>query len=666
MEKFKNFFKKIKTKTLKFLSKTKIFISENIFLVCYIFGAILNGIILRAFTIGKVFSITPFLTDFITVLIFSSIYFLLKKKFRNTYIFIAAIISTIICVANIVYYHYYESFISITFISFAITNSDTGGENVIGNLIKLEFFILFWYPIFLIIIYFILKKKGHFNINKTLTKKKSIGIIYKWILILLCLLVCNLKGVDYGRLYTQWNREYSVSRFGIYLYQVNDIVKSLEPSMASLFGSDRANKKINEYYDNKETIISNNEYTGIFEGKNVIAIHAESIQTLVMEQSFNGEEVSPNINKLAKEGLFFNNFYSQVSFGTSSDTEFTLATSLMPINNGTVFINYADRTYPTGYKLLKDMGYYTFSMHANTGDFWNRNIMHENLGYDKFYEKSSYTIEEDEKIGFGLSDKSFVLQSVDYIEQIAKEHDKFYGTLITLSNHTPFDDITSYGEFDVSKTINGIKYPYLENTKLGNYFKSVHYADKQIGLLIEELDKRGLLDNTVIVLYGDHDARIAISEWEKLYNYDYEKNGIIDKEDPNYVELDYYWYEVNRKVPFIIWTKDETFQNNYSKTVDTAMGMYDVMPTLGNMLGFYNEHALGKDIFETEDNLVVFPNGNFLTNYVYYSDSKGMYQTLQNEPLDINYIDNMKEKTKEIMDISSQIIIYDYFGNNLK
>ena len=651
---------------MKFLKKTKVLILENIFLFCYICGALINGIILRGFTIGKVFSIAPLCADLIITLLFASLYFFINKKYRNIYIFIAAIISTIICVANIVYYHYYDSFMSVTFFSFVITNYNTGEANVVGDLLQIEFLILFWYPIFLTIMYFVLKNKESNNNIKTISKKKSANILYKWVLIVLFLLICNLKLVDYGRLYTQWNREYSVSKFGIYLYQINDIVKSIEPSMASLFGSDKANKEITEYYENKEKTISNNEYTGIFEGKNVIAIHAESMQTLVMEQTMNGREVSPNLNKLASEGLFFSNFYSQVSFGTSSDTEFTLATSLMPINNGTVFINYADRTYPSSYKLLQDMGYYTFSMHANTGDFWNRNIMHENLGYNKFYEKSSYVIPDEENFGFGLSDKSFVLQSVDYIEQIASEHENFYGTLITLSNHTPFDAVEHYGEFDVSMTVNGIKYPYLEGTKLGNYFKSVHYADKQIGLLIDELDKRGLLENTIIVIYGDHDARIASSEWKKLYNYDYENDDIIDEEDPNYVDIDYYWYEINRKVPFIIWSKDEDFKNNYSKEITTAMGMYDVMPTLGNMLGFYNEYALGNDIFEKEDNIVVFPNGNFLTNYVYYSDSKGKYQTLQNVPLDVDYIDKMKKNAKEIIDISNDIIIYDYFGNDIK
>ena len=104
-----------------------------------------------------------------------------------------------------------------------------------------------------------------------------------------------------------------------------------------------------------------------------------------MELSFNGEEVTPNLNKLANEGIMFTNFYSQVGVGTSSDAEFTFSTSLMPSSSGTVFVNYFNREYVTIQKLFKEQGYYTFSTHANTGDFWNRSTMHKNMGYDDFY-----------------------------------------------------------------------------------------------------------------------------------------------------------------------------------------------------------------------------------------------------------------------------------------
>ena len=639
---------------------TKYIVLDNKIVFIYILGAVINGMILRGFTIGSPFNLRPILADLVVSLIFASFYFLVKKKYRLAYLIIISIISMIVCISNIVYYFYYSSFISITFFSFALANHETGESNVVGDLIKPQFFIFLWLPV---VLYIVNKRQKKKNLEedafKRVSRKTIFKTLYTWILVFFIIFLSTLKPVDFSRLYSQWNREYLVSRFGVYMYQINDIVKSIEPKMSTLFGKDKAYKEINEYYEEEGNTNKENKYTNIFKGKNVIAVHAESMQNVLINLKISGKEITPNLNKLTKEGLYFDNFYSQVSFGTSSDTEFTYATSLLPVSSGTVFINHSDKEYVSFYKLLKEKGYHTFSMHANTGDFWNRNIMHKNLGYDKFYDKTSYEI--DEEIGFGLSDESFIKQSVEYIKQINKENKKFYGTLITLSNHTPFDYNELFGDFDVTMTRNGVKYTYMQDTKLGNYFVSAHYADKQLGLLVSELKKAGILDDTIIVIYGDHDARISTSLWNRFYNYDYETNGILDEEDPNYKELDYYWQELNRKVPLIIWSNDEKFQSKYGKTVSTAMGMYDVAPTLGNMLGVFNEYALGSDIMNKKDNLVAFPNGNFVTNYVYYNDNKEEYKLLKNVPLSDDYIIKNKEKTKKLIDISNDIIVYNYF-----
>ena len=176
--------------------------------------------------------------------------------------------------------------------------------------------------------------------------------------------------------------------------------------------------------------------------------------------------------------------------GTSSDSEFTFSTSLMPSTKGTVFVNYFDREYVSIPKLLKEKGYYTYSMHANTGEFWNRNLMHENLGYNKFYSKDSYVI--DETIGLGLSDKSFFSQSVNIMKKEKEENSSpFYSVLIMLSNHTPFSDLELMPEYkttiDVEIDNQTITREYMNNTKLGDYIKSVHYADEAIGEFINEL-----------------------------------------------------------------------------------------------------------------------------------------------------------------------------------
>lgn len=648
--------KKILESIKKFLIESKKVIKDNKILLLFIVGSVFNGFLLRGCSVGQIYKISPLSVDLLITLLFASVYFLLKEKNRFKYLFIISILSSIICIANAIYYDYYSSYISITFFSFIFTNTETGDANVTGDVIKLKYFVFLWLPIAL----FIFNK---YTKTKQLYGKEAFKLTLKWALISFIISICSLELVSYARLYTQWNREYIVSNFGIYTYQINDLIKSIEPSMASMFGNDKTRKEINDYYDKKQYNNYYNEYTDLFEGKNVIAIHAESMQQVNMDISFNGIEVTPNLNKLAEEGIYFSNFYSQVSSGTSSDTEFTVATGLLPSKVGTVFINYADRKYISMYQLLKNEGYTVVSMHANVGNFWNRNIMYKQLGYDYFYDKDDYEI--DETIGFGLSDRSFVIQSVQKLKKLKETNGKFYATMITLSNHTPFEDVDKYGEYDVSMIVDGVKYDYMENTKLGNYFKSVHYADQQIGLLIEELEKENMLDDTVIIIYGDHDARISKSEWNRFYNYDYETDSIRSADDEEYIDIDYYFYEINRKVPFIIWSNDEKFKTNLSQEITTVGGMIDVGPTIMNLLGIYNKYALGNDLLNEQDNIVVFPNGNFVTDIVYYNESKNEYKMLKDVPIGEKYIENCKNYAREVLDVSNDIIVYNYFEKEL-
>ena len=95
------------------------------------------------------------------------------------------------------------------------------------------------------------------------------------------------------------------------------------------------------------------------------------------------------------------------------------------------------------------------------------------------------------------------------------------------------------------------------------------------------------------------------------------------------------------------------------------MGMIDVLPTVGNMIGIKSKYALGHDIFETKwNNIVPFPNGNFLTKKVYYNNSKEEYKPLTNEPIDETYIKECKDYTEKIIEISNDIIVYDLIKND--
>lgn len=624
----------------------------------FIISNLINGLIIRIVTVKNGLFISPLFADLGFLILVTLISLTIKKEKRIRYFITLSILFNLVCIVNSIYYHYYSSFASISLIA-NITFASDVSDAIVENVLKAVDLIYIWQTITLVIIYKKTNKKEYIKHKENKKKLVKTGLITSLSLFAVAALFMPLNA--WSRLYNLWNRESVVMNHGIYVYQLDDFIQSLTPKITSVLGHDKALKKVTDYYKENKYTPSNNEYTNIFKGKNIIVIHAESMQKFTMDLTFNNKEVTPNLNKLANEGIFFSNFYSQVGVGTSSDAEFTFNTSLMPSTKGTVFVNYFDRDYISIPKLLKEQGYYTYSMHANTGEFWNRNTMHKSLGYDKFYNKDSYTI--DETIGLGLSDKSFFRQSVDIMKQIKEEENKpFYSLLIMLSNHTPFSDLALMEDYkttiDVTIDNQTVTRDYLNNTTMGNYLRSVHYADSAIGEFIDNLDKEGLLENTVLVIYGDHDARLDFEDFNLLYNYDPITDTIKTENDEGYIPYTKYNYELDRKVPFIIWTKDQ----NYNLNVNTPMGMIDVLPTLGNMIGIHSDYQLGKDIMNLkgDNNTVTFIDGSFLTSKVYYNSPKGEIYSINNEPITEEYIKERAKKSSDLIEVSNDIITYDF------
>ncbi len=643
----------------KNIEKTTKTIKKYPILFYFAISSIVNATLLRIVTVRNYFDIKPLLMDIGIVLLLSAITFMLKEKNRKKYLITLTIALTAICIINSMYYTYYKSFASFSMLATSVFVVDVK-DAVMENVIQLKDIIFTWQIIGLIVLLYEENKKKYKDF--TFTKKLKIRKIL--IVSLVCCLTVILSSSleDFSRLTKEWNKKGVVMNFGIYLYQANDLIQSLKPQLNNILGHDTALKNTREYYEKygyKEENKQDNEYSNIFEGKNLIVIHAESLQTIAIDLEFNSKEVTPNLNKLAHEGIYFSNFYSQVGVGTSSDAEFTFSTSLLPSSNGTVFVNYYDREYITLQKLLKEKGYYVASMHANDGEFWNREVMHKNMGYDKLYDKDYYNI--DETIGLGLSDKSFFNQSVNLIKKIQQEEQSpFYINLITLSNHTPFSDLDNMEPFDTSMYVNinnrSIRREYINNTVLGNYFRSLHYADSAIGEFIEKLDDEGLLENTVIVIYGDHDARIEENYYNIYYNYDGVYDTILSEGDKGYTEFNEYVYELDRKVPFIIWTKDTKF----SKEVTKPTGMIDALPTLGNMFGIYSKYQLGQDMFSIgEENTVAFVDGSYVSEKIYYNSSKDESYVIKKEAISEEYVRERRNKVDKLIEVSNDIIKYD-------
>ena len=674
MKKVSAFFKKTKKSIIRYFSTNKLFISFVLF-------ALIDTILIRNYTVRNTFAFKPFICDLALLVIIGSFGYLFKPKKRFNYYFIWLFIITVMCVVNSIYYVFYTSFASFSLIA------ELGLVGEVGDSLIEKFrFIDFIYIVFLALYYYIhrvLKVGNYYNYVGSVEKGKKMfaGTVLAGVVLSLFTIV-TITGTDASRLVKQWNREYLVQRFGIVLYQGNDLIQTLTPKINSLFGYDEAAKNFKEFYKEKIEKDRNkkpNMYTNSLEGMNVVFVHMESIQAFLVDMELNGVEVTPTLNRLTREGMYFSNFYPQISVGTSSDTEFTLNTSLMPASSGTVFVSHFKKKFVAIPQLLTDKGYYTFSAHANAASMWNRNQMHPRLGYQEMYFKESFDFnEKTDRVGLGLKDEMFFEQMGPILEKIEDEKQPYMGTLIQLSNHSPFlatdwnpEIYSELGELDLTNTYTytdpktGEQVTktdkYLEDTKLGNYLVSVHYADLSLGEFIKYIENSDYYDNTVFVFYGDHDARLDKSEYQYFYNYNKETGEVYDSKDPEYYNYDYFAHEINRRTPLIIWTKNPEKAKLLRRVNPNVMGMYDILPTLGNMMGFYSPYALGHDIYDIgENNVVVFPNSNFVTNTIYYSASANNYLTLkENAVIDEDYIKNLKDYSENVLNVSNDIIIHD-------
>lgn len=658
-------FDKIKKYFKNFFNKTVNYLKNNRLFSLYVIISLLTTFLVRFLTTKVIFAYKPLITDLGIIIILGSLSFIIKKD-KNKYYYLQSLLCfyTLICIINDIYYAFYSSFASITELT-SLGQAKTVAASFFERL-SLSQFIYILAPLILGWYYY-KKKRMCFN-NKTPDKYFKKTLITGFIFLIFSFITAT--GQDYSRLYKQWNRTYIVDRFGIITYQLSDLISSATSKLTTVFGFENALLEMDEYYDQKKDT-QTNKYTGLFEGYNIIFVHMESIQNFLLNLNFNNKEVLPTINKLINEGLYFSNFYPEISTGTSSDTEFTLLTSLLPTRIGIVFTKYYNRDYVSIPKLLKENGYYTFSMHGNDFTMWNRNNAHPSLGYENFYFKDKYTVTDENSFNLGIKDSAFFQQSIPYLEKIEKENANYMGTVITLSNHSPYIYLDDYREFDLSKEYSyydkkthqyeKTKIDYLTGTTIGNYIISSHNADADLGIFIDEINQSSCFNNTIFVFYGDHDARLSQEQFNYFYNYNPITQELIDENNPNYYDYNEFEHALNKKTPLIIWSKNEQVRNLIKGKIDYPMGMIDVMPTIGNMLGIKNKYALGNDIFNVKSkNIVPFPNGDYVTYDYYYSSAKdSSYVINKNAIISDKVIQDGINYTNKIIELSNNIIIHD-------
>ncbi len=145
----------------------------------------------------------------------------------------------------------------------------------------------------------------------------------------------------------------------------------------------------------------------------------ESTENFVIGLSLNGQEVTPNLNRLITESVYFPNFYSQIGQGNTSDAEFIVNTSIYPRAKGAISTDFIGLSYPSLPRLLKDQGYTSLTFHPNTITFWSRDNLYPGLGFDKIYEKKFY--QDEDLLGpWGSSDEMLFKKALPILKEYQK------------------------------------------------------------------------------------------------------------------------------------------------------------------------------------------------------------------------------------------------------
>jgi phosphoglycerol transferase MdoB-like AlkP superfamily enzyme len=232
---------------------------------------------------------------------------------------------------------------------------------------------------------------------------------------------------------------------------------------------------------------------GAARGKNLIVVQVESLQDFAVDFRVNGQAVMPHLRQWEADSLRFTNMTDQTSEGRTSDAEFTTMASLLPMDHGAVAFRYPGNHYVALPRVLAGHGYSTLSAVAFEPGFWNRQVMHPSYGFQASLFEADFRMTE--QIGWGLNDRDFLKQMVPRLERLPRP---FCVWLITLSLHHPYDG------FPASHKV--LELGALENTPFGNYLHTMRFFDEALETFKASLARDGLLDESVLVVFGDHDA----------------------------------------------------------------------------------------------------------------------------------------------------------------
>lgn len=397
--------------------------------------------------------------------------------------------------------------------------------------------------------------------------------------------------------------------------------------------------QINKYVESLKPT-NKNRYTGIFKGKNLILICAEAYSHYVLDPV-----LTPTLYRLTNNGIRFNDFYVPSWGGSTSSGEFAFLTGLIPcegadsmrktVNKNMVF------TMP---RVLKKLGYKTGAYHNGKSDYYDRNVTHaENIGFD-FYMATDNGLSAITHDSWPTDELMFEKTFETYCDD-----GPFCMYYMTMSGHAFYNDSES---FKVQKSINkvkevhGDKYP----EQVNNYICYQMYLEDAVKKLVDMLEEKGMLDDTVICMVADH------------YPYGLKDNAFTDGNDylsdlyGDKMKID--TFEIDKNMP-ILWSSVlEKEYINFPKDIDEPTSSIDLLPTFLNMFGidYDSRFIAGRDVFSDNEAIVMYNNGKWRTK-------KGTYILEKNKTdMDSDYVDITKMVVNNKILYSKYVVDNDYYN----
>lgn len=390
-------------------------------------------------------------------------------------------------------------------------------------------------------------------------------------------------------------------------------------------------KSLNEYFLS-QTITPKNDYTGIFEGKNLVYILIESGSNALLK-----EEYFPNFNYLYKNGWSWENSYSPRNSCATGNNEFSALTSLYSIYNTCTSNVYKKNTYfESIFNIFNEKGYITNSMHDFVNWYYDRTTIHKNMYSGAFYGATQLKIKTADYYGEWPSDIEFMEKAFDII--LNEKADKPFMTfLTTVTGHTPYTASSTYGDLHMDYYVNE---GYSKATS--RYLSKMQVTDEALGVMIEKLKDAGEFDNTVFVLFADHyPYALAQKNVKEFVDYELEDNSI-------------------ERTPFLIYSSGITPEVHKEYT-----SYLNIIPTIANLFNLDYDPRLymGNDLLsETYESMVVFADGSWKNEKAFYDASKSKIKYYGEEEYTPEEIQSINESISSKMTISTNAIKNNYFS----